>query len=302
MDLINRNRIRFAFTPIHTPIENGDRTNIHLKHILNWPGITLHLNLGRVKISRSVLPNYKRSLIIGGHSLSDIVQPITRLELRRVKTNLSAEQSAELSVEMLDTFFAMIQSVPCTSLFKKSENVLKNTFKTLQIDMLPMKTVLLNQKYSHFLYGSLYARYYLNSAESRVPTRQSMANDTLMVRLLETIHPEVQFQITECPFVQGGNDNEEEAWSQDLFEYFDLLIKKRCPKALAEFSVMFQNAFAFECTICDKQFNDGEKAIRDVTRHIRTEHSQSPNWNCASCDLTQSTLRLAENQWEHHCG
>lgn len=299
MDLMSRNRIRFEFNPNPNPIEQPDRQPIALKHILNWPGIVFHLNLGKVRLSRSLLPNYKRSLIIGGHSLRDIPQPARRLELRRVKTPNSTNAGPELSIKMLDTFFAMVQSVDFAEFGKNTKFSMKNLFKSLQCDMRPMKTVLLNQKYSYFLNANQYARYYLNSAECRVPTRRSLASDELMVRLLETIHPEIHFQITECPFVQGGGG--EEVWAQDLFEYFDRLHTKRCPDALAEFNEMLQNAFAFECTICQVQFNDGDNAIRDVSQHIRKEHSLSPNWNCAECDLMDSTFKLAENMWAHHC-
>lgn len=299
MDLISRNRIRFAFIPNNICLENLIQSQypISLKNIIYWPGITLHLNLGKLQISRGILPNYKRSMIIGGHSLQDDKQPNNTLELRRIKSDTSIETCPKLSVEILDTFFAMIQNVDFADLGKKSKLIYKNLFKAIQNDILPMKTVLLNEKYSYFLNPTMYARYYLNSADSRVPTRQSLVSDKLMVRLLETTNPEVQFQITSCSFVQ----NDEVDWTQDLFDYFDRLLTKRCPDALIEFNEMLRNSFVFECNLCKMMFDDGDNTIRDVTRHIRKEHCISPNWNCANCDMTMETLKLAENFWAHYC-
>lgn len=299
MDLIPRNRIRFAFNPNHMHIENPERPKLTLKHIMYWPGMTLHLNLGRVRLTHSVIPNFKRSLIIGGHTMRDVASQSKRsLHPHRVVTNKdSTDKSTELSVEMLNTFFTMIQSVDFGDVAKRTQ--FKPLFGTLEVNMRPMKTILLNQKYSCFLTENQYARYYLNSTDCRVPTRHSMASDQQMVRLLEIINPEAHFQITECPFVQNGDDD---VWAQDLFNYFDRLLTKRCPKALAEFNEMLGKSMSFECTICQVEFNDGDHALRDSIRHVQKEHCSSPNWNCAECDMTYDTFKLAENKWRHHCG
>lgn len=302
MDLVEPNHIRLNFSPIHRhAAENISCSQpIFIKHLLNWPGITLHLNMGKVRLTRSTVPNYTRALIVGGHTLRDAIGAPNHLDMRRIVTE-SMLPRPELSIEMLNTFFTMTQSVELPSFTSNRKFPFKVLFKTIASELHPMRTILLNQQYTYFLNNTQYGHYYSNSADRRVPTRHRFASDAQMVRMLEIINPEVRIEITACPFVLG-NDEDVDSWTQDTFDYFARLTSARCPEALIEFNEMLRNAFAFECTVCDVQFDDGNNAMRDVTRHIRKVHCASTDWNCAYCELTEDTLKLAENCWIHTCG